>query len=1796
MKRRSFLKMGVAAGIGLAMPKRVFAMTPPPPNGDGLPYPLQHKVTVADRLAAVKNAKAMGLKPGIAGKGIDAAAVDNSLGPHYFGPYANYANSQLPTGPITAIEVVDGGSGYSIPEVLISDVYGTGTGAAATATLDNGAITAITLDNAGSGYSAPYVTITETDPAGQGSGATATATIGAGLLGGIHKFVDSLTGLNAAGQNNLGNFIPVAVPDPDRYPGPTAGTQSDYFEIAAVEFEQQFHTDLPLTRCRGYVQLETPAVQGDHYPLTYLDGSPILDPQGNQVYAVTKPYYLGPILPAKRDRPVRIKFTNYLPKGTGGELFIPVDHTVMGAGMGPMMGHFTQNRTVVHLHGGFVPWISDGTPHQWITPAGENTPYPKGVSVQNVPDMDPPGDGSVTLYYNNQQSARLMFYHDHAWGITRLNVYAGLVSGYLLSDDVEQDLINGSNVTGVNLDPPVKVLPDLGLPLIFQDKTFVDATTIAAQDPNWKWGLDGNGNPVTGSMWVPSVYMPAQNPYDPSGASAFGRWQYGPWFWPPTSDIAKGPEKNPYYEMYPWEPPMQPQMPNPSMGMEAFNDTPMINGVAYPYMEVEPRAYRFRILNGANDRFFNLHFYFADPDVVTDDGRPNTEVRMVPAISTPGFPASWPSDGREGGVPDPSMAGPSWIQIGTEGGFLPEPVVIPPQPVVWNGNMTAFNFGNISDHSLLLGPAERADVIVDFSGYAGQTLILYNDAPAAFPAPDPRYDYYTGNPDQTDSGGAPSTLPGYGPNTRTVMQVRVKAATGGVGVANVVVKNSGSDYSYSPEVVFNGGGGVDAAATAYCSLDHVTVLNSGSGYTTTNPPTVTFTNDAGDTTGANAAGTALISNGRVTGIKITHKGSGYTKAPIVTISGGDGAGATLVSALTITSISVTNSGSGYTSVPSVALSGGGGYSAAASATLIETGATYDLDTLKSVFAKSTADAKAGVFEKSQDPIIVPQAAYNSAYDTTYQDGPDTFVLLHEFTKNFYNGPLTGLQLIDGGTNYTADPTVTITGGGGTGATATAGITGAYVNGATVTNQGSGYTSAPTVTITGGTGSGATAIATVTGVVNSVTLLSGGSGYTSAPTVRFFSGSGSGAAAVATVANGRITSITMTSKGSGYFSPPSVSFVGGGGRSARAAAVLTKAVNNISITNSGSGYASSPVPTITITGGGGSGAAAVASILPGKVTSLTLDTPGSGYTSAPVVEINGGGGAGATATAIGISLPLEPKAIHDEMGAAYDIEYGRMGGLMGLELPVTNSLNQNMVLYGYSSPPVDLMQNSLTPLGTLKDGTQIWKITHNGVDTHPIHFHLFNVQLINRVAWDGALLPPEPNELGWKETVRTNPLEHTIVAMRPVAPTQPFDVPNSIRPIDPSMPIGATLAGGPSGFIDPGGTAAPVINHLVNFGWEYVWHCHILSHEEMDMMHAMSFGVAPNAPSNLAATYNNSQRRVTVTWTDNSFNETGFKVQRANTAQGPWTTLNANIPAVAGKGQKVSYTDSSVLRNRTYFYRVIATNVIGDITNYAAPAIGYPTLELESEPSDPMVGITTSATSGPGVPVTLIFASSMNIGLAGWSGAVGSVQAAPQAAVDVGPGALGLAANVGNVVALQSASDLPVSPSYVFDCSPNNELTYDASFYFNPNGAVSGEKPVDIFVGLDQNDVPVFGVQYQRDDSSAEEYQVRGWVMKGGVQTFTNMVNITNAPHLLEIAWHSDAKGGFSLFVDDNLAGTINGDTSGHELCQVLLGLCMNLSASTSGSMYFDEFTSSRINGVKAQATWFSFMPLINSNR
>lgn len=153
---------------------------------------------------------------------IPAVAMDPGSVPHYMGPYPNYANNPMPKGGIGNITLATGGTGYSAPVVSITDVYGTGSGATATAAVTGGVITSIILTNPGTGYTAPLITINDAT----GTGAAATATIGGPLTGGIRKFVDSLPGLNAAGANNLGQYIPVAIPDTTSYPAGGAGYTS----------------------------------------------------------------------------------------------------------------------------------------------------------------------------------------------------------------------------------------------------------------------------------------------------------------------------------------------------------------------------------------------------------------------------------------------------------------------------------------------------------------------------------------------------------------------------------------------------------------------------------------------------------------------------------------------------------------------------------------------------------------------------------------------------------------------------------------------------------------------------------------------------------------------------------------------------------------------------------------------------------------------------------------------------------------------------------------------------------------------------------------------------------------------------------------------------------------------------------------------------------------------------------------------------------------------------------------------------------------------------------------------------------------------------------------------------------------------------------------------------------------------------------------------------------------------------------------------------------------------------------
>ncbi|ELY92320.1 hypothetical protein C483_08407 [Natrialba hulunbeirensis JCM 10989] len=176
--------------------------------------------------------------------------------------------------------------------------------------------------------------------------------------------------------------------------------------------------------------------------------------------------------------------------------------------------------------------------------------------------------------------------------------------------------------------------------------------------------------------------------------------------------------------------------PEPSIVPEFYGDTPVVNGKAWPRLSVEPTSYRFRLLNGSNSRYYNLTLLEYDE-----------------------------STGETG------SEGPSVVQIGNDGGLLAEPVPV--------------------DDRLEIGSGQRADVVVDFSEYAGETLLLHNDAPAL----------YRGNLSSTDDDIVP---------LHEILLVDVADGSGAVGTADVSDATDAADGSGGS----GGSGTTDAEDTA----------------------------------------------------------------------------------------------------------------------------------------------------------------------------------------------------------------------------------------------------------------------------------------------------------------------------------------------------------------------------------------------------------------------------------------------------------------------------------------------------------------------------------------------------------------------------------------------------------------------------------------------------------------------------------------------------------------------------------------------------------------------------------------------------------------------------------------------------------------------------------------------------------------------------------------------------------------------------------------------------------------------
>lgn len=326
--------------------------------------------------------------------------------------------------------------------------------------------------------------------------------------------------VNPADPTTIPKFVdPMPIPDVAKpiYQGDSSKGGDLFYHIVMTETKHRFHRDFPLTTVWGY------------------NGT-----------------YPGPTIEVSKDVPVKVKWDNKLPT----RHLLPVDYTLHGTADTPEV------RTVVHLHGANVADHSDGHPDAWFS--------------RDYTFTGPKFTREVYEYTNHQAGATL-WYHDHAVGITRLNVYAGLVGFYIIRDFLEKRLN----------------LPDgpYDIPILIQDKTFNE----------------------DGSLFYPSNL----------------------------------------------DPPLE--YPNPSAVSLFFGETIVVNGKLWPHLEVEPRKYRFRILNGSNLRPYQLAL-------------------------------------DNGGV---------FHQVGTDLGLLHEPVEL---------------------QSCVLEPAERMDLIIDFSKYKGQEIILRNIA------------------------------------------------------------------------------------------------------------------------------------------------------------------------------------------------------------------------------------------------------------------------------------------------------------------------------------------------------------------------------------------------------------------------------------------------------------------------------------------------------------------------------------------------------------------------------------------------------------------------------------------------------------------------------------------------------------------------------------------------------------------------------------------------------------------------------------------------------------------------------------------------------------------------------------------------------------------------------------------------------------------------------------------------------------------------------------------------------------
>jgi FtsP/CotA-like multicopper oxidase with cupredoxin domain len=450
------------------------------------------------------------------------------------------------------------------------------------------------------------------------------------------------------------------------------GKPADYYEISVKQIAQQIlPAGLPTTTVWGYGAVASASKRG-----LLVHNAPSLT------------------IEARWGRPVRVKWINDL-KDAGGNFLphlLPVDPTLhwanppggtAGRDMRPTFastpGPYTGPVPIVtHVHGAVgVADDSDGYAEAWYLPAASNIPgdyatkgtwydFFAGKASANYGVTW--GAGFATFQYPNENRASTIWYHDHALGMTRLNVYAGPAGFYIVrggpsGDDAVLDSRTGAKASlpgpaprENDKFPPNK--PYREIPIAIQDRSF-----------------DSDG-----SLFYPDT-------------RAFFDEIAGPYL--PQTDLS------------------------PIWNPEFFGNTIMVNGNTWPFLAVERRRYRFRFLNGCQSRFLILDF------------------SSIPGVEV-------------------------W-QIGNEGGFLGAPV-----------NLTAVN-----RNRLLMGPAERADTIVDFTNVPVGNYVLANIGPdEPFGGGEPPDDFDVADSDTTGQVLQFRVVPAVGSDDSTPPQfLRLPALT-----------------------------------------------------------------------------------------------------------------------------------------------------------------------------------------------------------------------------------------------------------------------------------------------------------------------------------------------------------------------------------------------------------------------------------------------------------------------------------------------------------------------------------------------------------------------------------------------------------------------------------------------------------------------------------------------------------------------------------------------------------------------------------------------------------------------------------------------------------------------------------------------------------------------------------------------------------------------------------------------------------------------------------------------------------